>query len=122
MIAHARADFPNECCGILAGVNETVKQVYPTKNAEASPVKYLIDTNDLFQVYTDVDEKGWEFLGFYHSHTFTEAYPSPTDVRLATWPDSLYLLVSLKNPENPQLRAFHIKDNQITEEDLVIQN
>lgn len=122
MIAHARADAPNECCGILAGVDRQVMRAYPTRNVEASPVKYLIDSGDLFKAYKDAEKNGWEFLAFYHSHTFSEAYPSPTDVRLATWPDSLYILVSLRNPENPQVRGFYIVDGRITEEELVTED
>ena len=122
MIAHARADAPNECCGILAGVDGRVMRAYPTRNAEASPVKYLIDSGDMFKAYKDAEDNGWEFLAFYHSHTFSEAYPSPTDVRLASWPDSLYILVSLRNPERPQVRGFYIVDGRITEEDLVTED
>ena len=122
MIAHARADAPNECCGILAGVDGRVMRAYPTRNTEASPVKYLIDSGDMFKAYKDAEDNGWEFLAFYHSHTFSEAYPSPTDVRLASWPDSLYILVSLRNPESPQVRGFYIVDGRITEEELVIED
>ena len=122
MIAHAREEDPNECCGILAGVDGRVMRAYPTRNTEASPVKYLIDSGDMFKAYKDAEDNGWEFLAFYHSHTFSEAYPSPTDVRLASWPDSLYILVSLRNPESPQVRGFYIVDGRITEEELVIED
>ncbi len=122
MIAHARADAPNECCGILAGLDGRVMRAYRTRNAEASPVKYLIDSGDMFKAYKDTEENGWEFLAFYHSHTSSEAYPSPTDVRLATWPDSLYILVSLQTPQSPRVRGFYIVDGRITEEELVIED
>ncbi|MFQ5934635.1 MAG: Mov34/MPN/PAD-1 family protein [Dehalococcoidia bacterium] len=121
IVAHAREDAPNECCGILAGTDGRVEKLYRTKNAEQSPVKYAIDPNDMFQAYKEAEERGWEFIAFYHSHTFSEPYPSPTDVRLATWPDSLYILVSLRNAENPEIRAFHIVDGRITEEELVVE-
>ncbi len=122
MVAHARDEAPNECCGILAGADGRVTQLYRARNAEASPVKYLIDSADLYRAYTEAEAKGWEFLAFYHSHTFSEAYPSPTDVRLATWPDSLYILVSLQNRDDPVIRAFYIVDGQITEEELILEN
>ncbi len=120
IIAHAREDAPNECCGILLGANGRIEKLYRANNPEASPVKYTIDPADMFKAYKEAEEKGWEFLAFYHSHTFSEAYPSPTDVRLATWPDSLYILVSLADNDNPVIRAFHIVDDQITEEELSI--
>ena len=122
IIAHAREDAPNECCGILVGTDSRVQKLYRARNVEASPVKYLIDPQDMFRAYREAEEKGWEIVAFYHSHTTSEAYPSPTDVRLATWPDSLYLLVSLQDPENPAIRSFHIIDGQVTEEELVIEN
>ena len=90
MIAHAKADAPNECCGMLAGVDGKVKQVYQVRNAEPSPVKYVMEPEAQFRVFEEVDAEGWEILGFYHSHTFSEAYPSPTDVRLATYVDGGY--------------------------------
>ncbi len=132
MIAHAKADAPNECCGMLAGSGGEVKRVYRVRNAEPSPVKYVMDPQEQFRIFEEVDGEGWEILGFYHSHTFSEAYPSPTDVRLATyvdeasgekqslWPGVLYFLVSLRNPESPEVRGFHIEDGEIREEDVGI--
>jgi proteasome lid subunit RPN8/RPN11 len=133
MIAHAKADAPNECCGILAGVDGEVKQIYRARNSEASPVKYNIDSKDQFRIQKEMEANGWDYLGLYHSHTFSEAYPSPTDVRLATyedeatgekqtiWPGVLYFLVSLREPDNPEIRAFHIVEGEITEEELAIE-
>ena len=120
MIAHAQAEAPNECCGILAGIDSEIKWVYRTKNVEASPVKYLIDSRDMFRAYKKAEAKGGEFLAFYHSHTFSEAYPSPTDVRLASWPEAIYLLVSLMDRDNPHIRAFQIVDGEIREQNLVM--
>ena len=120
MIAHARQEAPNECCGILAGVDGRVAQLYRAKNAEASPYRYNVDSRDLFRIYRECEGKGWEFLAIYHSHTFTEAYPSATDVRLAFWPEAYYVLVSLADPQRPVVRAFRIVDGQVQEEELKI--
>lgn len=120
IIAHALEDAPNECCGIVAGVNGEVKKLYRTTNTEHSPVKYNIDPQELFQAYKETEEKGWEFLAFYHSHTASEAYPSPTDVHLAAWPDCIYIIVSLMNRDTTVIRAFKIVDGQIQEEELQI--
>ena len=122
IITHALDDAPNECCGILVGIDGQVTQIYRARNVEQSPVKYNIEPADLYRAYTEAEEKGWEFLAFYHSHTFSEAYPSPTDVRLASWPDSLYILVSLIDEGNPVIRAFHIVDGQVTEEELTVED
>lgn len=118
MIAHAREEAPNECCGIIAGADGRPVKLYRARNAEASPYRYNVDPQDLLRIYREADANGWEFLVIYHSHTHTEAYPSPTDVRLAAWPDAYYVLVSLQHPDQPVVRAFRIRDGQVTEEEL----
>ena len=118
MIAHAREEAPNECCGIIAGQDGRAVKLFPARNSEASPYRYNVDPHDLFRIHRECDEKGWEFLAMYHSHTASEAYPSPTDVRLAFWPEAYYVLVSVQDPENPAARAFHIVDGEVSEEEL----
>lgn len=122
MIAHARAEAPLECCGILAGKEGKITRLYRVSNAEKSPVRYNVDPQELFHIYQEITAKGWDILGVYHSHTHTEGYPSATDVRLALWPDSLYFIVSLQDPFHPQIRAFYIKEGKIKEEELGILN
>jgi proteasome lid subunit RPN8/RPN11 len=119
MVAHAREDAPNECCGIIAGADGVARKLYRAINAEASPYRYSVDTRDLLRIHKDADSHDWEFMVIYHSHTHTEAYPSPTDVRLAGWPDAYYVLVSLMDEERPAVRAFRILDGEISEEDLI---
>ena len=118
MIDHARKEAPNECCGIIAGQDRRAVKLFRAKNSEASPYRYNVDPQELFRIYRECDEKSWEFLAIYHSHTASEAYPSPTDVRLAFWPDAYYVLVSLQDPEKPVVRAFRIVDGQVSEEEL----
>ncbi|HEY8490813.1 MAG TPA: M67 family metallopeptidase [Dehalococcoidia bacterium] len=120
IIAHAREEAPNECCGILAGKDGTVVKLWRTTNAEHSPYRYSVDPKELLQIYREIEANGWELTGIYHSHTHTEAYPSPTDVRLAAWPDAVYFLVSLKDPERPDFHGYHIRDGQVTEVPLEI--
>ena len=120
MIAHARDDAPNECCGIIAGRDGQAQKLYRAINAERSPYRYSVDPKDLLRIHKEVDANDWEFLVIYHSHTRTEAYPSPTDVRLAAWPDAYYVLVSLKDESQPAVRAFRIVDGEISEEPLDI--
>ena len=121
MIAHSREDDPNECCGIIAGKDGAATQLYRAKNAEASPYRYNVDPKDLLRIYRDIDGNGWDVLAIYHSHTHTEAYPSPTDVKLAAWPEAYYVIVSLEDDANPVLRAFRIEDGQVTEEELRVE-
>ena len=120
IIAHARQDAPDECCGILAGdADGRIVQSHRATNIEHSPYRYNVDPKELLTIYNQIEERGWELSGIYHSHTSTEAYPSPTDVRLAGWPDASYLIVSLKDAE-PVLRAFRIIDGTVSEEPLRI--
>jgi proteasome lid subunit RPN8/RPN11 len=120
IIAHARQDAPNEACGIIAGNDGTAAKLYRAVNAEASPYRYNVDPRDLLRIYRDLDHNGWDVLAIYHSHTHTEAYPSPTDVRLASWPEAYYVIVSLADEASPVLRAFRITDGTVSEEELEI--
>jgi proteasome lid subunit RPN8/RPN11 len=121
IIAQAREEAPNECCGVLAGRDGRVERLFRAVNAEKSPYRYNVDPQDLLRIYRECDAMGWDFLAIYHSHTHTEAYPSPTDVRLAAWPESVYVIVSLADPEGPVLRAFRIQDGRVSEEELRIE-
>jgi proteasome lid subunit RPN8/RPN11 len=118
MIAHAREEAPNECCGIIAGQDGRAVKLFRAKNSEPSPYRYNVDPQDLFRIHRECDGNGWEFLAIYHSHTASEAYPSATDVRLAFWPEAYYVLVSLKDPDNPAVRAFRIVEGEVSEEEL----
>ncbi len=118
MIAHAREQFPKECCGMLAGVDRKPVKVVRATNSEDSEFRYVVDGLELNRFLRDCDDNGWDFLAVYHSHTRSEAYPSPTDVRLASnWPDPYYVLVSLKDEDDPApvVRAFRITDGEISE-------
>ena len=118
MVAHAREDAPNECCGIIAGQDSRAVKLFRAKNAEASPYRYSVDPQDLFRIHRECEQNGWEFLVIYHSHTASEAHPSGTDIRLAFWPETFYVLVSLMQPDKPVVRAFRVLEGQVTEEEL----
>jgi [CysO sulfur-carrier protein]-S-L-cysteine hydrolase len=131
MIAHARAGLPNEACGVLAGANGRPERVFPMRNAEASPVVYRFDGNEQLRVFGEIEDNGWELLAIFHSHTHTEAYPSPTDRAQAHWRDPVsgreaaaypgvrYLILSLAEQE-PVLRAFTFRDGEPVEEEVRI--
>ncbi len=125
MVAHAKADLPNECCGILAAPEGKVEKAYRMSNVEASPFRFSMDPVELVKVDSEAGDNGWDLLAIYHSHTGSEAYPSDTDVRIAggtaaLWPDVRYVLVSLMDLDNPVVRIFQINDGAVTEEPLEI--
>ena len=126
IVAHAFQDDPNECCGIIAGKDGKILNIYRISNTEASPYRYKMDPGDHYRSIKDMEDNGWETIAFYHSHTHTPAYPSDTDVRMATWdgtsiwPGVKFNLVSLENREHPSIKAFSIEDGTVTEEDMTI--
>ena len=125
MVAHAKDDLPNECCGILAGPEGEVAKSFRMTNVEASPFRFSMDPGELVRVDGEAGDQGWELLAIYHSHTGSPAYPSDTDVRIAggtaeLWPDTRYVLVSLMDPETPDVRIFRISGGVVTEEALEV--
>ena len=122
IVAHARADHPDEACGIIAGAagSDRPERFIPMINAERSPTFYRFDSTEQFQVWREMDERGEEPIVIYHSHTATEAYPSRTDISYASEPDAHYVLVSTRDPEQTEFRSFRIIDGVVTEEDVAV--
>jgi proteasome lid subunit RPN8/RPN11 len=118
IVAHAREDLPNECCGMVGGGDGEARTVYRAENAEASPLRYSIDAKEQFRLMQTIEGAGEELVGIYHSHTKSSAEPSQTDVNLAGWPDAVYLIASLADPEAPEVRGFWIRDGEIEEAEL----
>ena len=113
---HARSEAPNECCGLIGGGEGEARTLYRARNAEASPLRYNLDPTDQFRIMSEIEERGEELAAIYHSHTGSPAYPSQTDINLAeNWPDPLYLICSIADPERPDLRAFAIRDRDVDE-------
>ena len=122
LVDHARREFPNEACGLLATRDGVVVRFYPVANADASPVHYRLDPREQLRAMLEMDDNDWELGAIYHSHTRTRAYPSATDVSLAFYPDALYVIVSLADEEHPEIRAFRIGDGEISEERLRVES
>jgi proteasome lid subunit RPN8/RPN11 len=118
MVRHALEGLPFEACGLLAGRDGRVERFFPMKNADESRTTYRLDSREQFEVFNEIDEKGWELSGIFHSHTHTEAYPSETDRRQAFYPEAHYVLLSLTDPSDPQLRAFTIREGEIEEQEV----
>lgn len=114
--------YPYEACGLIAGPagGDTVTRFYRCHNAAESARVYTIDARDHLRAERDAEDQGWEIRGVVHSHTHTEAYPSPTDVAQAPDPDWHYAIISLREDTNPSLRSYRIVDGEVTEEPVVI--
>jgi len=121
MIEHAQADDPDECCGLVGGIDGEALTVFRMENTAHSPLRYEMDSTEQLKVYKKILEQGHEVVGIYHSHTRTAAYPSQTDINLASgWPDSVYFIVSLENPAEPYVKGFWIRGNEVEDVDLQI--
>ena len=145
MVAHARELDPHECCGLLAGTNGMVLRHYRITNTVArdaravhvfneanvkrlgelsattrAEVAYFMDPKEMLAAFKDMREHGLDLAVIYHSHTHSPAYPSQTDVGLAYYPDAAYLIISLESKAHPDLRAFWIKDRQVTAAPLTV--
>ncbi len=138
MLTQASAEAPNECCGLLLGRSDQVLEVFPGRNTHMSPKTYEMDPRDQLHAFQRMDAQGWDLIGIYHSHPATEAYPSKTDRAKALYPDARYIIISLVDHAQPQVRAFRIveqtgedggpvKDGEgntvkaVTEEEVVVQ-
>lgn len=129
MIAHAREELPNECCGMVHGRDGAPVAVHRVTNDAASPYRYEMNPLQMMRLERARDESGETLFAIYHSHVASEARPSPTDVRMAffppgeierepMFPDTFYILVSLAS-EPPSVRAFHIRTGGVVEEEPI---
>jgi [CysO sulfur-carrier protein]-S-L-cysteine hydrolase len=118
LVAHAREEAPNECCGYLSARDGEVQDVVRAENERHSPYGYELDHRSLFAV-NELDDQGLE-VGIYHSHPRSPAEPSQTDINLASYPHWSYLIVSLENGDAPVVRAWRIADGRVEEDDLVV--
>ncbi len=119
IVAHARRDHPDEACGVIAGRDDVATRMFEMENAERSPTFYRFDAQEQLKVWRDMDDADEVPFVIYHSHTATEAYPSRTDISLASEPDAHYVLVSTASDE-PSLRSYRIVAGEVTEEPVTI--
>ena len=122
VVAHARADHPDEACGVIAGPagSDRPERFIPMTNAARSPTFYEFDSTEQFQVWQQMDDNDEEPVVLYHSHTATEAYPSRTDVSYASEPGAHYVLVSTRDEHETEFRSYRIIDGQVTEEPVTV--
>jgi proteasome lid subunit RPN8/RPN11 len=122
MVAHAREDLPNECCGMVGGVDGAASVVVPVANSAASPLRFEMDPQGQYDALKAIEDDGKELLAIYHSHTKSAAYPSQTDVNQAVnWPDAIYVIVSLQDPDAPDVKAYWLKDLRIADAELIVE-
>ena len=119
MIEDAKKRLPNEACGLLAG-KDLAATFYSMRNTDRSPVTYLMDPKEQFQIFKEIRSRGEKMLGIYHSHVATEAYPSAKDVALAFYSEVHYVIVSLENRKTPVAKAFRIEEEKVREDTIDI--
>jgi proteasome lid subunit RPN8/RPN11 len=121
MVAHAREDLPNECCGMVGGAGGEASAVIPVVNSAASPLRFEMDPQGQYDALKTIEGGDEEMLAIYHSHTKSAAYPSQTDVNQAvSWPDAIWIIVSLEDPENPVVKGYWLKDLKVADAELVV--
>ena len=120
IIAHARADAPDECCGMIASSDGEAVAVHRARNAAASPFRYEMDGMEQYRIQTAIEDAGLELGAIYHSHTRSAPEPSQTDINLAFYPEALYVIVGLEGPE-PDVRAWRIVDGTVSPATLEVE-
>ena len=121
IVEHARAEAPNECCGMIAAQDGVAVAVHRARNAAASPLRYEMDGMEQYKIQSAIEDGGYELGAIYHSHTRSDPEPSQTDINLAFYPDALYVIVGVKG-EEPDVRAWRIVDGAVSEAALEVQN
>jgi [CysO sulfur-carrier protein]-S-L-cysteine hydrolase len=119
IIAHAREEAPNECVGMIAASDGVAVAVHRARNAAASPLRYEIEGMEQYRIQSAIEDAGQDLGAIYHSHTRSAPVPSQTDINLAFYPESLYVIVGLEG-EEADVRAWRIVDGQVIPADLQV--
>src|SRR5262245_44840527 len=112
MERHVRAHWPEEACGLLAGPDGVGGRVYVIENIRHSPVAYEMEASEQVRVMVEVEAQGWELLAIFHSHPHGPPSPSQTDIELAYYPESVYLIWARDGQGAWQMRGFRIEQGQ----------
>jgi proteasome lid subunit RPN8/RPN11 len=122
IVAHARREFPNECCGMIAVRDGRAVAIHEATNLAASPLRFEVDGREIIRAQDDFEDEGAEMGAIYHSHTRSEPYPSQTDVNFAAgWPGVEWLIVGLRRDGDPTVRSYRIDDGVVREVDVEVQ-
>lgn len=121
IVSHARAEAPNECCGMVAARDGDAVQVYRATNVEASPLRFVIDGREQIEIHNQIEAAELDLGAIYHSHTRTDPKPSQTDINFGKgWPGVLWIIVGLANGET-EVRTWRIDDGKVSEAELVVE-
>lgn len=120
IVAQARDEAPNECCGVVGSRDGGAVTLYKARNAAASPLRYELDPKELFRINEAIEYAGEEVGIIYHSHTRTAPLPSQTDINLAMYPEAIYLIVGLEG-DAVELRSWRIADGEVSEVSLEVE-
>lgn len=121
IVEHCKGEYPKESCGIIAGKEKRVTKIYRMKNVSENPeICYFMEPKEQIKIFKEMRQLETELIGIYHSHSNSPAYPSQRDIDLAHYAEASYIIISLKDFNNPEVRAFKIKDGEIEEEKIII--
>ena len=120
IVEHAKREWPLECCGILGGKDGTVGKAFEISNTEKSSIRYLMSPQEQLKVFEEMEKESMEMIAIYHSHPHTIPFPSETDVKMAFYPELASIIISLKEKENPVVKAFWIEKEQISLEEIQV--
>ena len=120
MVDHAKREWPLECCGILGGKDKTIQKSFELQNTEKSPVLYSMSPREQMKVFEEMEKESMKMVAIYHSHPHTIPFPSETDVKLTFYPDVSSIIISLKEEENPVVKAFQIGKEAIYVEEIEV--
>ena len=122
IVAHARRDFPNECCGMLGVRDGHAVAIHEATNLAASPLRFEVEGREILRAQDAFEDDGAELGAIYHSHTRSEPYPSQTDINFAAgWPGVEWLIVGLRRDSEPTVRSYRIDDGVVTEVDVEVE-
>ena len=120
IVEHAKREKPLECCGILGGKEETIEKAFELKNAEGSATRYSMSPQEQIRVFEEMERESMEMIAIYHSHPHTIPFPSETDVKMVFYPEVSSIIISLKEEDNPVVKAFSITEEAIYIEEIEV--
>ena len=119
MLKQALNELPDECCGLLLGKNGKIRRTLPMKNIEPSPDSYVMDPLQQIKIFTEIEKRGEQLIGIYHSHPKGPSTPSGADLKMAFHQNTFYIIISLENRNSPEMSAFILEKGSFKEIELI---
>lgn len=120
MVEHAREEYPRECCGMLAGKDNEITRIFKTRNVAPGLDEYELDPVEQVNAFEEIDRLSLKLLGVYHSHPHHPCYPSGLDISRAFYPDTAFVIIALSDAQQPQIKAFTIREGVVVEEEMAV--